>query len=341
MIYPNVSIILLNYNGWEDTIECLESLFQIDYPNYTVIVVDNNSTDESIKNIYKYANGEIEIFSNFFEYNTLNKPLQLIDFTKEKSESSNVINNAKNLTSEGFILIKNDQNCGFAEGNNIGINYALKSFASDYILLLNNDTVVNKDFLNNLIKKANATPKLGIIGPKIYYYDEPNRIQVAGGKINFWIGKSILRGDGEIDKGQYNKIEETSFISGCCFLFKKELIEKVGFLNSLYRCYWEEVDYCLSSREKGYSIIYFPDSNIWHKGSKSTNKSRGLMTYYMTRNMFWFMKKHANNVQFTSFILYFFLFKFWYTNVNFLLRKKIKEIKIYCKAVEKGIRYSC
>ncbi len=339
MIYPNVSIIILNYNGWKDTIECLESIFQIDYPNFNVIVVDNNSTDDSIKKLYEYANGQIKTSSAFFEYNISNKPLEIIEFSKD-FEISNFKIYKKKIAIKNFILIKNNRNCGFAEGNNIGISCALKTGFPDYILLLNNDTIVKKDFLTKLIKKGDTNPNIGIIGPKVYYYDEPNRLQVAGGKINFWTGKSILRGDREIDNGQYNKTEETDFISGCCFLFKKELIDKIGFLNSFYRCYWEEVDYCLSSKEKGYLTIYFPISSIWHKGSRSTNKNKGLMTYYMTRNMFWFMKKHTNIIQLISFLVYFFLFRFWYINTNFLLRKKNKDIKMFWKAIAKGIVYS-
>ncbi|MCE5214153.1 MAG: glycosyltransferase, partial [Methanobacterium sp.] len=102
---PKVTIVIVNWNGWEDTIECLKSLYHVNYTNFNIIIVDNHSQDDSVKKIKDY------------------------------------IENKK------LILIVNDENYGFAEGNNIGIRYAQKNFNPDYILLLNNDTIVDKEFL--------------------------------------------------------------------------------------------------------------------------------------------------------------------------------------------------
>ncbi|OEC84686.1 MULTISPECIES: glycosyltransferase family 2 protein [Methanobacterium] len=338
MNYPRVSIIILNWNGWEDTVECLESIFQINYLNYSVIIVDNNSNDESICKIKEYAEGKLKPQSNFFDYDFSNKPIKLVEYTKNESESLKVIENRNNLTYNGITLIKNDENDGFAEGNNIGIRYALKTLNTDYILLLNNDTVVDKDFLNKLVQYSKSDKNIGIIGPKIYYYDFLNKIQVAGAKINLWMGKSYLVGDYEIDKGQYDEIREVDFISGCCFLVKKEVIDKLGLFNANYHCYWEESDYCLSSKKIGYQCIYYPSSKIWHKGSKSTNKVNGLLSYYMARNRFWFMKKHASTIQYVIFVLYFFMFKFWHVNIDFLFKRKIKDINRFSSGVKDGIK---
>ena len=127
--YPKVSVIILNWNGWKDTIECLESLYKINYPNYNVVLVDNASTDNSILNIKDYCNGQLKVESKFFTYETENKPIKLLEFTEE---------DIKNITSEKYSdlikdssnkilnLIKNQDNYGFAKGNNIGIAYALK-----------------------------------------------------------------------------------------------------------------------------------------------------------------------------------------------------------------------
>ena len=234
---PNVAIIILNWNGWEDTIECLESLFQITYPNYKVIVIDNNSTDESIKKIIEYADGDLELQSSFFDYDPSNKPFEITEYTKKESELLKSHEDYVNLSSNNLILIKNDKNYGFAEGSNIGIRFALNNLNPDYILLLNNDIVVEKDFLNKLIECAENDENIGIIGPKVYYYDFINKIQVAGAKINLWIGKSYLVGDGEIDKGQYDERKDVDYISGSCFLVKKEVIMKLGLFNAHYYCY--------------------------------------------------------------------------------------------------------
>ncbi len=338
MIYPRVSIIILNWNGWEDTVECLESLFQINYLNYSVVIIDNNSNDISINKIKEYAEGNLKLQSNFFDYILSNKPIKFIEYTKKESESLEINNIQNDSMNKTITIIKNDKNDGFAEGNNIGIKYALKALNPDYILLLNNDTVVDKNFLNELIEYAESDKNIGIIGPKIYYYDFINKIQVAGAKVNLWMGKSYLIGDCEIDKGQYDEIREVDFISGCCFLVKREVIEKLGFLNANYHCYWEECDYCLSSKKIGYECIYFPASKIWHKGSKSTNKVSGLLTYYMARNRFWFMKQHATTIQYWVFLLYFFTFKFWHVNVDFLFKRKIDDIKRFLLGVKDGIK---
>jgi len=149
--WPSVAIIVLNWNGWQDTIECLESLYQISYPNYEIIVVDNGSKDESIENIKKYCEGKIKVKSKFFEYSNDNKQINIIEYTREqagtieykKNKISNFPSNKK------LTLIKNEKNFGFAEGNNIAIRYALKALNINYILLLNNDTIVEKNFWMN------------------------------------------------------------------------------------------------------------------------------------------------------------------------------------------------
>lgn len=333
MVYPRVAIVILNWNGWKDTIECLESLYQINYPKYQVVLVDNNSDDGSISEIKKYAAGEMKVKSNFFEYNSQNKPFKILDYKEDE-----LINNFyKDNRSENLILIKNNQNYGFAKGSNVGISYALENCNPDYILLLNNDTVVDKEFLSKLIKFAETDEKIGIIGPKIYYYNSPDTIQVAGTEMNFWRGTSYLIGDGEVDEGQYDEISESDFVSGSCFLIKREVIDNIGLLDQSFTCYWEESDYCMAAKKLDFKCIYFPNSKVWHKVSKSTNKNSGLLTYYMTRNMFWFMKKHATNLQYAIFLIFFFGIKVWYVNLNFLYSNKFVEIKKYWKGIKEGI----
>ena len=175
-----VAIIILNWNGWKDTIECLESLYQINYNNFDVIVIDNDSHDESLEKIRNYASGKIYVKSDFFEYNSNTKPIKILEYTKRDSEHINDEINFFKLPSNRLILIKNDANYGFAEGNNIGIRYAVNNLSSDYILLLNNDTVVDKDFLKEMVNIGESSTNIGIIGPKIYYYYEKNIIWCIG-----------------------------------------------------------------------------------------------------------------------------------------------------------------
>lgn len=296
-----ISIIILNWNGWQDTIECLESIFQNNYLNYNVIVVDNHSKDESIKKIKEYCDGEIIVKSPFFEHDPSNKPVKILetefnnDFKKKCIKSS----------SPNLILIKNDKNEGFAEGNNIGIKYALKNLNPDYILLLNNDTVVDKDFLTEMVKISESNDKIGIVGPKIYYYDEPNRIWFAKGKISWNFCRGLNVGYNEIDIGQHDQITEIEYASGCAFLIKKEVIEKIGLLDKKFFLYFEEIDWTLRASERGYKSVFVPNGKIWHKVSQSGGGiADEVGLYYITRNRWLLMKKWANKFNFFIFICF-------------------------------------
>jgi len=338
---PKVAIIILNWNGWKDTLECLESVYQINYSIYNVIIIDNCSQDNSIQKIKDYCNGKIIVESKFFEYCKSNKPIKIKEYTKgqvesgEEKEIKNIASNKK------LILVKCDKNYGFAEGNNIGINYALENLDPDYILLLNNDTVVHRLFLTELVKVAEKEKKAGIIGPKIYYYNQANKIQVAWSKINFMKGEVFLAGDGEIDQLQYNECRETDHVPGACFLIKREVIDKVGLLNTHYFCYWEEVDYCMIAKNANYRCIYSPESMIWHKVYKSSDKITGFFEYYMTRNMFWFMKKHAKRGEYLTFLLYFFGFRLWFL-ISKILRSSgsMNTLKCFFKGIADGIKFN-
>lgn len=340
MILPRLVIVILNWNGWEDTVECLESLFQINYPNYNVIVVDNASEDDSIEKIKNYAGGIQRLESNYFLYDSSNKPLKMFEYTNEESEllPINESSNTEFILTQNLILLKNNKNYGFAEGNNIGIRFALKNLDPQYVLLLNNDTVVDKNFLVKLVEFAENNSVIGVIGPKILYYDTPDKFQVTSTEINFWRGTSYLIGDGEIDHGQYDKIKKTDYVPGSCFLAKREVIDKVGLFNSDYYLYWEEADYCMRANKLGYKCIYYPHTKIWHKASNSTNKVSGLLTYYMTRNMFWFMKEHADRLHNVMFILFFVGLKFWYVNINFLYKKRYENIPFFLKGIKDGVK---
>jgi GT2 family glycosyltransferase len=292
---PKVAIIILNWNGKEDTIECLESVKEITYLNYEILLVDNGSTD-----------GSIECFRERYP---------------------------------GMEIIENTENLGFAEGNNVGIRRAMDEGA-DYVLLLNNDTVVDKEFLGWLVKVAESDPKIGFVGPKVYYYDYCGRKDVlnfAGGKLNIWKGISYHIGKNEIDNGQYNEIKKVDFVEGSCLLVKNKTIQKIGLLDSVYFTYWEENDWCMKGFKAGYYAVFAPIAKIWHKVAASNKGKKNI--YYLTRNRFWFMKRYANAKQYFTFLLFFMTFQLWYLiGIYIIYKTDYVMFKCFCKGVIDGFR---
>jgi len=173
-------------------------------------------------------------------------------------------------------IITNSENLRFAGGNNAGIDYAMKHKA-DYVLLLNNDTEVDPDFLSELINATETGENIGMAGPKIFYYgkDDSRRatrkmIWFAGGRIEFWKGWVSHIGIREIDIGQYDATKYVDYLTGCCVLVKREVIEEIGRLDETFFIYGEDVDWCLRASRAGYRLAYIPTSMIWHKVSASS-----------------------------------------------------------------------
>ncbi|AIY90182.1 glycosyltransferase family 2 protein [Geoglobus acetivorans] len=339
MNHPRVSIIILNWNGWKDTVECLESLYRIDYPNYDVIVVDNGSEDDSVQKIREYAEGKIEVSSKFFEYSPGNKPIRVFEISEEEAREGKFNRPVyeKYDVDRRMILIRNNNNYGFAGGNNVGIKFALSVFDSDYVLLLNNDTVVDPGFLRELVKVADSDGKIGIAGPKVYYYENPSMIESMGGKINLYTISTSLIGNKEIDAGQHNKIIDVDWVSGCCLLFKKSVIYTIGLLNPAYFLYFEETDFCFRAKKKT-RLVAVPESRIWHKSASTTTRFTGLGRYYTTRNRIKFARKNLNSIKLSIFMTYFILIFFpavlaWLT----IIRKDRVLIMVFLKSIKDGI----
>jgi GT2 family glycosyltransferase len=258
-----IAIIVLNYNGRENTLDCLSSLQKLKKPNRVkvkIVLVDNNSSDNSVAVI------------------------------KKKYSSVEVIENSKNL--------------GFAEGNNIGLRWAYQK-GYTYFLLLNNDTFVKDDLLSLLVAFAEKRENC-LVSPKIYfasgyefYKDRYSKgeqgkvIWYAGGKIDWQNVYSAHKGVDEVDKGQFNKIKETEFATGCCVFLGRKILEQVGFFDSRYFLYWEDVDLSLRARKKGFKVFYYPKGVVWHKNAGSSASGSKLHDYYLTRNRLLFGMKYA------------------------------------------------
>jgi GT2 family glycosyltransferase len=287
-------IVVLNWNGKRLTTECLDSLKEIDYSNYEILLVDNGSTDGSQ------------------EY-----------FRAQYPE---------------IVLLENEADLGFADGNNVGIRHAMNGRA-DYVLLLSNDTVVHAQFLSELVHVAERDLRIGFVGPKIYYHDRRGQrdvIAFAGGCVNLWIGKARNIGEGEKDTGQYEDIKEVNYLQGSCLMVKREVVQRIGLLDSTFFAYWEETDWCVRGCHAGYTLMFVPNAKIWHRVAASTGEVQ--RRYLFTRNLFWFMKKRATGKQYLSFLLYFFFVQFWISTGKIIgSRNSRGQFPCFLKGVRDGI----
>lgn len=245
-----VCFILVNYNGYKDTLACVDSLLKIQYSNYKIIIIDNASTNNSVEML-------------------------------------------KKIESERIKLISLSENIGFSGGNNVGIEIA-KDENSDFIILLNNDTIVNSNFLKPLIDVCDENIN-SITSPKINYCSNKNKIWYAGGKISFKLGRSWHNGINKPDNNKNLNVKEVSFISGCCMCIPREVINKVGLLSEDYFLYYEDTDYCCKAMKKGVKLLYVPESLIYHNVSASTGHNSPIMTYYKIRNRLYFIEQNISN----------------------------------------------
>ena len=337
---PKVAVVILNWNGWEDTLECLESLYQINYTNYDIVLVDNNSEDDSIQKIRNYCNGQINVKSKFVKYQTENKPIKILEYTEYKIKDQTIrYDNDKNIFTDKkrLILIKTNKNHGFAGGNNIGIKYAIQNLIPDYVLLLNNDTVQDKEFLRELVKTAETDKDIGFVGAKTYFYNKKNIIQVAGGaNVSFKYIITLEMGLNQSDNGKYNHDVELDYISGSCVLCRSEMLKKIGLLDTKYFMYWEDADWGFRGSKAGYKSVYSSKSKIWHKvGASSKNH---FQMYYFNRNRLYFMKKNRKGWEYTKFLVDFLTHLFLHESKEILIDKKdLLGFKIYIKAILNGI----
>ena len=239
--HPKVSIIVLNWNGKEDTLKCLESVLQIDYPNFELITVDNGSSDGSA--------------------------------------------NAIRLRFPEVIVLETGTNLGYAGGNNLGIRYARRNGA-DWILLLNNDIIVDAQLLREFFSALTLVPKGRIFSGKIYYFSQPNMIWYAGGKrINRQANFKHV-GQLSIDNGQdFSSIVETDYASGCVFFVNTDVFNKIGLFDEKLYLTYEETDFCYRARRAGFKSYFVPNAKVWHKVSISFGgEGSAVFNYFITRN---------------------------------------------------------
>jgi GT2 family glycosyltransferase len=192
-------------------------------------------------------------------------------------------------------VIETGANLGFAAGNNVGLRYAL-DHNYDYALLLNNDTEIAADTLQSLVSTAEADPAIGIVGPTIYFYDQPSRIWSAGGMIDWQNGTSRMRDIGQTDDSRQRSPADVDFVSGCALLCKRSVLKHVGLLDERFFMYYEETEWCVRATRSGFSIVHVPTAHVWHKIPLDARAEQPYVAYYMTRNRLLFLRATSANI---------------------------------------------
>ena len=266
-----VYIVLLNYNGFLDTIECLESLLKLDYENFQVMVVDNSDTTKSLENLTNWAIGNLEVKESLFENLVL--PLE------QKPIDSCTIFEDEFLDKElnhKILFVKANQNKGFAAGNNIALKYILKFGTPDsFIWLLNNDTVVDKEALSIIVEQMSLHQgEKCIYGTPLLDYYSPTTIQLIGGVYNKKTGLSSHFGEGNAKEDYDTKFDEVAkkidYPTGASMLIKMSFLRELGLLNENYFLFFEELDWVSRAKVIGGKVLILNCFGVFHKQGEST-----------------------------------------------------------------------
>jgi GT2 family glycosyltransferase len=268
---------ILNWNNWGDTIECLNSVYNINIP-LSIAIIDNGSTDDSIKRIQEWIK-------------------------KHKKRKTGF--------KKRIFFIKSKKNLGFSAGNNLGLRFSMKS-RSDYIMILNNDTIIEPAVISELIDVLEQNPKYGVAGPSIYFYNDRKRPQF----------KKYLG---------IKEIKEDVGLSGCCFLIKKEVIKKIGPFDEDFFLFNEERDFMLRAKKAGFKVLYVPTKGaVFHKFSATVSKYSKVLHYNMAKSAILFLKKHPGEAISVFIGLSIHLTK--------ILRKEPSKIKFFVSGIIDGFK---
>jgi len=300
-------IVILNYNNGPATIECLESLLNLEGDSFKIVVCDNGSEDNSLNTIRQWAEGQSiqptpdKIIPNAND-RKISKPIKYLNV-----DPNSICNNLNpGNISERLILIDNKKNLGFSGGNNIGIRFSLLDRSAQYIWILNNDTIADRLALVNLIKKMESNPNIGASGNTIIYYHDPERIQALGGfKFNKFLGLSRQIGHLKksntlsLSESDVRKVEKSMFgIQGASIFVRRSFLNTVGLLPDDYFLYFEEEDWAMRSTGQ-FQLGYAPDSVVYHKEGKTTgsNSLKGTTKslsseFYLTMSRLIFTQKY-------------------------------------------------
>lgn len=301
MSEATVYVVLLNWNGWQDTIACLESLFSSRGVRLRAIVCDNDSSDSSMERIQDWARGVLPVdppahprLAGLLQ--TLLEPVPYVRIDRETAQAGNCAADAP------LVLIDNGANLGFAAGNNVGLRYALRQADMSHVWVLNNDTLVERDCLQRMLQRLQREDAPAVCGSMIHFFDRPEIIQAIGGNRFNRLTGSAAGSEGRFSH-ERSPLDTTavegkiSYISGCSLLLPREFLETVGLMNEDYFLYYEEIDWFTRAAGR-FAICIAGDARLYHRegasiGSKSLHSpASALAEFHMYRSRMIYMRKY-------------------------------------------------
>jgi GT2 family glycosyltransferase len=286
-------IILLNWNGWKDTIECLEAVFRLNGGGYKVVVCDNASTDRSLDRLKEWARGELQSTASNPKLSSLSsppvpKPIPYLELSREEAESSG------HLGAAPLVFIQTGANLGYAGGNNVGLRYALRDEGAQFFWLLNNDTVVDPNALTAIIQYMQEHPRVGLCGSlNLAYSEQKETLAHGGGVYNRWTARTAKTRYSAHDRLDPAQLD---FISGASMLASRSFLREIGLMEESYFLYFEEHDWAARSKDI-FDLGYASASIIYHKegmsiGSNRNREMRSLLSeQYLSRNRLLFTRR--------------------------------------------------
>ena len=280
-----VSIIILNWNGLQDTINCLDSVLQITYANYKIIVIDNGSTINEAHILQKRYKNKITVF-------------------------------------------RTEKNLGYSGGVNFGIKKSFK-YKPDFFLLLNNDVIVTKEFLNNLVETSKSNHAIGVVSPIIYDLEQKSKVLFSGGDINWILARPYNKTD--IPKS----VRFENFITGCSMLIKNDVIHKVGLFDNQYFAYFEDAAFSYSAQKAGYLLKCDTQAIIYHKESATAGRESTFYTYLFSRNRIIFTYTFIPKI-FGIYYVFYFTLRLIAALLYFLFTNQINRARAYFRGYIDG-----
>lgn len=299
---PAVYVVILNWNGWRDTIACLESVLRSGYAPFQVVVCDNASGDGSLEQLVAWATGSEappapdadDPLAPLFAP-PVPKPVPHVVLTRDEAEHGGAVACA----AARVVFVQTGANLGYAGGCNVGLRYALARDADAHAWLLNNDTVVEPDALGALVARVQGRGDAGQCGSRVLYYDEPARVQSYGGaSYNRWFATMRRVGDGAPAAAVPDTAEverRADYIAGCSVLVTPRFLKTVGLMDERYFLYFEEIDW--ATRGSSFARLYAHGSVVYHREGRSIGsssdwrKKSALSDYYVQRNRLLFTRR--------------------------------------------------